>query len=261
GRDDPREALAEWMTSPANEYFAQVQVNRVWAQLMGRGIVDPVDDLRSTNPPSNDKLLVELAECFRATGFDQKALIKTISLSHAYSLSSTPNETNQGDRLNYSRHYRHRLRGEVLLDSVAMVTETPETFSALAPGSRANQVWTHRIDSVFLDTFGRPDENKDPPCERVSDSSVTQTLHLMNSRKLDGRVRSDSGRAARLANSDMKASAIVEELYLATFSRRPTTQEAAYAEQLVSAAGDDRRPVIEDILWAMLNSPEFVIQN
>lgn len=260
-RADPREALAEWMTSSENEYFAQVQVNRVWAQLMGRGIVDPVDDLRSTNPPSNAKLLDELARHFQATGYDQKALIKTIALSHVYGLSSVPNETNQGDRLNYSRHYRHRLRAEVLLDSVALVTETPESFSALAPGSRANQVWTHRIDSVFLDTFGRPDENKDPPCERVSDSSVTQTLHLMNSRKLDGRVRSDSGRAARLAKSDKTASAIVEELYLATFSRQPTAEERVYAEQLVDAAGDARRTVIEDILWAMMNSPEFVIQN
>jgi hypothetical protein len=258
---DPREALAEWMTSPDNEYFAQVQVNRVWAQLMGRGIVDPVDDLRSTNPASNAALLGELAKHFQTTGYDQKALIKRIALSQVYGLSSVPNETNQGDRLNYSRHYRHRLRAEVLLDSVALVTETPESFSALAPGSRANQVWTHRIDSVFLDTFGRPDENKDPPCERVSDSSVTQTLHLMNSRKLDGRVRSDSGRAARLAKTDMTAAEIVEELYLAAFSRRPTADERAYAEQLVTAAGDSRRAVIEDILWAMINSPEFVIQN
>ena len=258
---DPREALADWMTSPENEYFARVQVNRVWAQLMGRGIVDPVDDLRSTNPPSNAKLLDELARHFQETGFDQKALIKTIALSHVYGLSSVPNDSNRGDRLNYSRHYRHRLRAEVLLDSVALVTETPESFSGLAPGSRANQVWTHRIDSVFLDTFGRPDENKDPPCERVSDSSVTQTLHLMNSRRLDGRVRSDSGRAARLAKSDKTASAIVEELYLATFSRRPTAEESAYAEQLINAAGEDRRAVIEDILWAMMNSPEFVIQN
>lgn len=260
-RTDPREALAEWMTSPDNEYFAQVQVNRVWAQLMGRGIVDPVDDLRSTNPPSNAKLLGELAKHFQETHYDQKALIKTIALSQVYGLSSVPNETNQGDRLNYSRHYRHRLRAEVLLDSVALVTETADSFSALAPGSRANQVWTHRIDSVFLDTFGRPDENKDPPCERVSDSSVTQTLHLMNSRQLDNRVRSDAGRAARLAKSDKTSAEVVEELYLAMFSRRPTAEENVYAEQLLNAAGDNRRAVIEDLMWAMINSPEFIIQN
>lgn len=258
---DPREALADWVTSTENEYFAQVQVNRVWEQLMGRGIVDPVDDLRSTNPPSNPALLDALAKHFQDSGFDQKDLIKTIVLSNAYSFSSVPNETNAGDRLNYSRHYRHRLRAEVLAEAIAGVTETPESFSALAPESRANQVWTHRIESIFLDTFGRPDENKDPPCERVADSSVTQTLHLMNSREIDRRIRSDSGRAARLAASDMTASEIVTDLYLTIFSRRPGVEENRYAETLISQAGDNRRGVIEDVMWAMMNAPEFVIQN
>ncbi|WP_047816832.1 DUF1549 and DUF1553 domain-containing protein [Rhodopirellula islandica] len=281
---DPREALAEWMTSPDNDYFAQVQVNRVWAQLMGRGIVDPVDDLRSTNPPSNPALLDALAEHFQQSGFDQKDLIKTIVLSNVYSLSSVPNETNAADRLNYSRHYRHRLRAEVLAQAVADVTETSESFSALAPESRANQVWTHRIDSTFLDTFGRPDENKDPPCERIPDSSVTQTLHLMNARELDARVRSDSGRAARLANSDSSPADIVTDLYLAIFSRMPNDEERSYAETLIrdsskktaskedtaNQSGDKeqkettdegRRRVIEDLMWAMMNSPEFIIQN
>lgn len=258
---DPREALADWMTSTENQYFAKVQVNRVWARLMGRGIVDPVDDLRSTNPPSNPALLNALAAHFQQSGFNQKELIKTIVLSNVYSLSSLPNETNAGDRLNYSRHYRHRLRAEVLADSVADVTETAESFSGLAPESRSNQVWTHRIDSVFLDTFGRPDENKDPPCERIPDSSVTQTLHLMNSREIDGRIRSDSGRAARLAKSDLSSSDLVAELYLATFSRFPTDEESDYANRLILASGKDRRRVIEDLMWAMLNAPEFIIQN
>lgn len=258
---DPREALAKWMTSPENEYFAQVQVNRVWAQLMGRGIVDPVDDLRSTNPPSNPALLDALAADFQRSGYNQKELIKSIVLSNVYSLSSEPNKTNAADRLNYSRHYRHRLRAEVLADMVADVTETSQSFSALAPQSRANQIWTHRINSVFLDTFGRPDANKDPPCERIADSSVTQTLHLMNSLELDGRIRSDSGRAARLAKSDMSSAELVAELYLATFSRLPTADEQGYSEALISASGENRQSVIEDLMWAMINSPEFIIQN
>lgn len=258
---DPREALADWMTSTENDYFAKVQVNRVWALLMGRGIVDPVDDLRSTNPPSNPALLDELAKHFQRSGYDQKDLIKTIVLSNAYSTSSTPNETNKADGLNYSRHYRHRLRAEILADAVADVTETSVSFSALAPESKANQVWTHRIDSVFLDTFGRPDENKDPPCERVADSSVTQTLHLMNAREIDGRIRNDSGRAARLAGSDLSPVQIVDELYLTIFSRRPTADESQYAEKLITSAGDSRRAAIEDLMWAMINSPEFIIQN
>lgn len=258
---DPREALVDWMTSPENGYFARVQVNRVWAHLMGRGLVDPVDDLRSTNPASNPVLLDALAKHFQEHGFDQKDLIKTIVLSNVYSLSSVPNDTNSNDRLNYSRHYRQRLRAEVLADAVADVTETADSFSALAPESSANQVWTHRIDSVFLDTFGRPDENQDPPCERVTDSSVTQTLHLMNSRQIDGRIRSDSGRAARLAASDLSTRDIVFELYLTVFNRRPMPDELRYAEQLIVSAADNRRGVIEDLMWAMLNAPEFIIQN
>ncbi|WP_182869361.1 DUF1549 and DUF1553 domain-containing protein [Stieleria mannarensis] len=259
--DDPREALVDWMVSPENDYFAKVHVNRVWAQLMGRGIVDPVDDLRSTNPPSNPALLDALANHFQQSGYDQKDLIKTIVLSNVYSTSSTPNETNTGDRLNYSRHYRHRLRAEVLAEAVAGVTETTESFSALAPESRSNQVWTHRIGSVFLDTFGRPDPNQDPPCERVADSSVTQTLHLMNSRELDRRVRSDDGRAARLAAGKQSAAEVVTELYQAVFSRRPTAQEQQYCETQITSAGENRRGAIEDLMWAMMNAPEFVIQN
>ena len=258
---DPREALADWMTSDENEFFAKVQANRVWAQLMGRGFVDPVDDLRSTNPATNPDLLSALANHFRESNFDTKQLIKTIVLSNTYALSSTPNETNSGDRLNFSRHYRQRMRAEVLMNAVTSATETTETMEAMPPESRANQVWTHRIDSLFLDTFGRPNENQDPPCERVADSSVTQTLHLMNSRKLDGWVRRDEGRAARLAKSDQSPAQIVDELYLAVFSRRPTDAERTYAEDLISSAGDNRRSKIEDLMWAMMNSPEFTIQD
>ncbi|MGI9473118.1 MAG: DUF1549 and DUF1553 domain-containing protein [Rubripirellula sp.] len=258
--DDPREALADWMTSGNNDYFAKVQVNRLWAILMGRGIVEPVDDLRSTNPPTNPELLDALAVHFKDSEFDVKSLIRLIVLSRTYSHASKPSESNVSDRLNYSRHYRRRLRAEVLMDAVADVTETPSSLTGLPSGSRANQVWTHRVDSVFLDTFGRPNENQDPPCERTPDSTVTQALHLMNSRELDGRIRSDKSRAARLASSDMSSDAIVEELYLATYSRFPTDAEREYATKLLEAA-ENRRLVAEDLLWAMINSPEFSIQN
>ncbi|MCA9132845.1 MAG: DUF1553 domain-containing protein [Planctomycetales bacterium] len=258
---DPREALAAWITSPENDYFSQVQVNRVWATLMGRGLVEPVDDLRSTNPPSNPELLQALANHFRDSGYDTKGLLKTIALSRTYALSSMPTESNLGDRLNYSRHYRHRLRAEVLLDAITDVTETPANMSGMPFGSRANQIWTHRVGSMFLDTFGRPDENQDPPCERTSDSTVTQALHLMNSVELDARIRSNAGRAKRLAASSLEPAEIVRELYLAVFSRYPQAEELTYASELISQAGEDRRTVIEDLLWAMLNAPEFSIQN
>jgi len=223
--EDPRIALAKWMTSPGNDYFAQVQVNRIWAILMGRGFVEPVDDLRSTNPASNPGLLGALAEDFRASDFNLKSLLKRIVLSRVYSHSSVPNDSNVTDRLNYSRNYRRRLRAEVLMDAVADVTETTAKLTGLPKESRASQVWTTRVDSVFLDTFGRPNENQDPPCERTPDSTVTQSLHLMNSRELDGRVRNDSSRAARLAGSELKSEQIADDLYLSTFSRIPSGEE------------------------------------
>ena len=257
---DPRDALADWMTSGQNDYFAKVQVNRVWAILMGRGLVEPVDDLRSTNPPSNAELLDALASDFRDTGYDLKQLLKTITLSSVYAHGSVPTESNVSDRINYSRHYRHRLRAEVLMDAIADVTETPASMRGMPPESRAGQVWTTRVDSMFLDTFGRPNENQDPPCERTPDSTVTQSLHLMNSPQLDGRIRSDKGRAARLATSKMSAEAIVDELYLAVYSRYPTSSEREYAVGIVQPA-ENRRAVLEDLMWAMINSPEFSIQN
>ncbi len=263
---DPRAALADWMTAKDNDYFAAVQVNRLWAALMGRGLVDPVDDLRSTNPPSNPELLAALVQHFQDIDFDNKQLLKTIALSHVYSLSSLPNDSNVADRLNYSRHYRHRLRAEVLLDAIADITETPTSLTGMPDGSRANQVWTHRVNSFFLDTFGRPNENQDPPCERLPDSTVTQALHLMNSSDIDARIRSDSGRAARLAASDLTNVDIADHLYLTIYSRLPSEDERSYAvaalDQAVGdEAGKNRRGIIEDLMWAMLNTPEFSIQN
>ncbi len=188
---DRREALAAWIASDDNEYFAQVQVNRVWAELMGRGLVEPVDDLRATNPPTNGPLLEALAAEFRKQDYDLKKLIRVIATSHVYGLSSLPTERNRADTRNHSRHYRRRFSAEVLLDAAADVTSIPNNFSGMPPGSRANQIWTHRIDSLFLDTFGRPDANQDPPCERADDTTVTQALHLMNAPALHAKVTSD----------------------------------------------------------------------
>ncbi len=257
---DPRESLADWMTSRENDFFASVQVNRTWAILMGRGLVEPVDDLRTTNPPTNPKLLDALAKEFQSTGYDFKQLLKSIVLSRVYSHSSEPTPSNMSDRLNYSRHYRHRLRAEILMDALADATETSSALPAMPPESRANQVWTTRVPSIFLDTFGRPNENQDPPCERTPDSTVTQALHLMNSQQLEERVRNDQGRAARLAASALSPTEIVDELYLAIYSRHPTAQESQYASKLIESA-ENRRGVIEDLMWAMLNSPEFSILN
>ncbi len=258
---DPREALAAWITSRDNPFFAQVMVNRVWTDLMERGLVEPVDDLRSSNPPSNGPLLEALATDFRDNGYDLKKLLRRITTSHVYGLSSLPNDRNTVDTRNYSRHYRQRLRGEVLLDSISQITGTTDTFAAAAPGTRAKELWTVRIESLFLDAFGRPDENQDPPCERSSEPTVVQVLHLMNSENLFSKVTTDSGVAAQLAKTELAPAAIIENLYLSIYSRRPTEAESKTAVGLFEKEGANRRQVIEDLIWALLNTPEFVFKD
>jgi len=258
---DQREQLAEWVTDDDNPYFARVIVNRVWADLMGRGLVEPVDDLRATNPPSNGPLLDALAADFRKEKYDLKKLIRTILTSYAYGLSSVPNERNVADLRNGSRHYRQRLRAEVLLDAISDITQVPETFTAAAPGTRAMELWTVRTQSLFLDSFGRPDPNQDPPCERTSDTTVVQALHLMNAPGLHRKVTADSGRAAALAKSTKAPREIVEELYLLVYGRPPTNEERAECAKLFEKKDAPRRQVTEDLLWALLNTPEFIFKD
>ncbi len=257
-----REQLAAWLTSRDNSYFARVIVNRVWAQLMGIGLVDPVDDLRATNPPSNPRLLDALAADFAEHHYDLKHLLRTITSSHVYQLSSATNATNAIDNRNYSRHYRQRLKAEVLLQAITDITEVEERFSAMPLGSGPHELWTHRIPSVFLDTFGRPDPNQDPPCERLPGTTVTQTLHLMNSRQLHKKIAGSNGRIARLlTDSQMTATTLVEELYLACYSRLPTDDEL---KLLLPRFPRDRNTWSEpaqDLLWALLNTPEFLFKN
>jgi hypothetical protein len=258
---DPRAALADWATSPDNPYFAKVIVNRVWADLMGRGLVDPVDDLRATNPPTNGPLLDALAADFKANGYDLKKLVRAIVTSHVYGLSSLPGDRNVGDTRNYSRHYRQRLRAEVLLDAVTDVTGVPERFEGMPPGSRAVEAWTVRFPSAFLDSFGRPDPNQDPPCERTPDTTAVQALHLMNAPNLHRKVTADDGRAAALAASKKTAAEIVDELYLLTYCRVPTAEERAACVARFEKQGANRREAVEDLMWALVNTPEFVFKD
>lgn len=259
--DDPREALAAWVTGPDNPFFAKVIVNRVWADLMGRGIVEPIDDLRATNPPTNGPLLDALAADFRANGYDLKKLIRTIMSSYIYGLSSLPKDRNVGDLRNYSRHYRQRLRAEVLLDAVTDATGVRESFSAMPAGARAMELWTVRSQSVFLDSFGRPDPNQDPPCERTADTSVVQALHLMNAPGLHDKVTADNGRLAKLAAGPLTNAQVIDELYLIAYNRPPKDDERSGCLRFFDTPGAKRRQVIEDILWALINTPEFVFKD
>lgn len=269
--EDPRSVFVEWLTSTENDQMAKAAVNRIWGEIFGIGIVDPVDDLRATNPPSNPALLAALAAEFRRVGFDQKALLKTITMSSVYSLSSLPNETNVNDHRNFSRHYRQLARAEIVADAIADITGVPDEFDGMAPGGRSMQLWTVRSSSDMLDAFGRPDPNQDPPCERLPEATMGQALHLMNAPKIQAKLVSDLGLPARLAASDMTNAELVEELYLTVYSRFPTDDEHQRIDPLLPAvsttespapAGErPRRSVVEDLLWSLLNTPEFIYED
>jgi hypothetical protein len=260
-REDPRTALADWMTNPENPFFAKAAVNRVWAVFFGRGFVEPVDDFRISNPVAHEKLLTALASDFVNHGYDLKHVMRTIMNSRLYQLSATPNENNLHDTKNYSRSYRRRLPAEVLLDAVNDVTGTQDEFNGCPPGTRAIQTWSYKVRSHFMDAFGRPNSSTDCPCERDVKSSVVQSLHMMNSRALQDKLSSKEGRVKQLADGKATSEEIVTELYLSALNRFPTADELSAAVKVFSAEKATRQTATEDVLWALLNSPEFVFNH
>ena len=259
--EDPRAALAGWLTAPGNPFFARAAVNRLWAAFFGRGLVEPVDDFRISNPCVNPALLSALAQEFVQHGYDLKHLMRTIMASRLYQLSSVPNERNLADTRHFARSYRRRLPAEVLLDAVNDATGIPDSFAAMPPGTRAMQAWSYKIDSHFLDAFGRPNASSDCPCERDLQLSVVQSLHLMNAKGLQGKLSHPEGRARQLAESSRTPAAIVDELYLLTLNRPPTERERKAALEAFAAPGASRQTATEDIFWALLNSAEFVFNH
>src|SRR5207248_6504555 len=199
--DDPRHALVDWMASPENRFFAPALVNRYWKHFFGRGLVDPEDDMRETNPATNPELLEALAKHFVASKFDLKDLVRTICRSTTYQLSSIPNQYNAADKHHYSRYYPKRLAAEVLYDSVQQITKSSSAFARLPAGTRAVQLPDNSFNaaSYFLTVFGRPDSSSACECERSMDASLAQSLHLFNSKEIGEKLTSASGRAALLA--------------------------------------------------------------
>lgn len=258
---DPRGALADWMTDARNPFFARAVANRVWAAFFGRGIVDPVDDFRISNPPTNPALLDELARELVRQHFDLKALMRTILRSHLYQLSTVPNEFNLADTHNFSRSYRRRLPAEVLTDALVDVTGVPDVYAGMPPGSRAIQAWNYKIDSQTMDAFGRPNPSSACPCERDLRPSIVQSLHLMNSRLLQAKFTSSSGRTQLLANGPLTPEEIVTELYFTCYGRPPASQELEIATGAFRAEGATRRSATEDVHWSLLNSAEFVFNH
>lgn len=261
--DDPidrRRALAAWMTAKENPLFARNLANRYWGYLMGRGIVDPVDDMRVTNPPSNPELLDALAKELVSNGYDVKKLLRQIMTSETYQLSSNPTPENRQDEVFYTKYAVKRMAAEELLDAVNFATGTTEKFPNLPAGMRAVQLPDPNVQNYFLDTFGRPPRQITCECERSAEPNMAQALHLMNSDFVQNKVASGSGRVAKLLAAKKSDEEIVEELYLVTLSRQPRPEEATRA-QLSILQAPNRKEGCEDLLWALLNSREFMFKH
>jgi len=252
---DRREHLADWLTSADNPYFARATVNRVWAALMGRGLVNPVDDLRATNPSSHPDLMMALTEDFISSGFDIRHLIRTILLSTTYQLSSEANSNNQDDNSLYSHHLTRRLPAEVILDIVSQVTGVPEEFAGYPEGTRALQLRETRVESYFLDAFGRPPRATPNSSERTNSASLSQVLHLVNGDTLNRKLMRRGGSVDQMLEQ-ANQSEFLEQLYRTFFSRFPTPGEKSKLAEYLGT--DPARDQVEDVLWAMLTSREFL---
>ena len=257
---DRREALAEWLTSPRNPFFARTLVNRLWRHFMGRGLVEPVDDMRATNPPSNEPLLEWLAEEFMRNGFDIRRIMRTIMLSEAYQRSAEPVKGNERDARYHSVYPFKRLRAEQLMDALTSVIGSGEKFEGFPPGFRASELPVTTVPSYFLDLFGRPARSITCECERGDEANLGQILHLMNNSGINARIGSKDGRIAKLIESRRSNPQVVEELYLAAFARYPTGSEAKERASALDKA-KDRKQAAEDLLWALVNSKEFLFNH
>ncbi len=271
--DDPndrRVVLANWLTSPENPYFARSIVNRIWANFFGVGLVDPVDDLRMTNPSSNEKLLSAAAKFLAGQEFDLKALMRAILQSETYQCSSTALPENAADTRFYSRYYPRRLMAEVLLDAISQVTGVPTEFKgekvyggptplSYPVGWRALQLPDSRTDSYFLKAFGRPEREKTCACERTAEPNVAQMLHIANGDTLNKKLMAKENAISKQLAGKMQPEQIVEEAYLSSFSRYPTNVEKEKILQVLNGAKEgQQRPLIEDLYWALLSTKEFL---
>jgi hypothetical protein len=257
---DRRVRLASWLASPGNPFFAKSLVNRIWFHLIGRGIVEPVDDFRDSNPSSNDALLEGLTADFVKNGYDLKKLIRSILHSRTYQLSAATNPLNADDGLYFSHAQTRLLPAEVLLDAISTVTATTTSFDGLPQGARATQIPDGKMENPFLKTFGRPARELACECERESDSNLSQALQLIGGATVNGKLRDDNGRMARLAKAGRSPEQVTRELYMVALCRDPSPTELAAATKHLTAAKDFRQGV-EDLGWVLINSKEFLFRH
>jgi hypothetical protein len=260
--EDPRQLFADWLVSPKNPFFAKAVANRYWAHFFGKGIVDPLDDMRVTNPPSNPELLDALAASLVENKYSLKALVKTICKSRTYQLSSTPNEFNQSDKQSYARYYPKRLQSEVLFDAVCKLTDSPTQFAGLptdkfAP-NRAIMLPDESFTSYFLDVTGRPQRISACECERVNEASLAMSLHLLNSNEVQDKLARAGGRADAIAKDPRPDAEKIEDLFLLAIAKKPTKEQVDAALDHLAKQEKNKKQGYENILWALLNSKAFL---
>jgi len=255
---DRHKRLAAWITAPDNPFFARATVNRFWKHFFGRGIVHPVDDFRATNPPINEPLLDALAKDFAAKGYDVRQLIRAICNSRTYQLSDKTNAANENDTKNFSRFYSKRLGPEVLFDAIVTATGVPETFGMGAQARRATNLPDNSVGSYFLDVFGR--SRRLQVQERSDQTSMSQALHLMNGGTINDRITNPNGTVARILGGSLKSDEALDELYLSTLCRLPSPTEKQVAMKYIEGA-PTRKEGFEDLMWAIINSREFVFNH
>ena len=254
---DPRHKLIDWMVAEDNPFFAPALANRYWKHFFGRGLVDPEDDMRVTNPASNPALLQALGQHFIESGFDMKQLIRTICTSHTYQLSAMPNEWNQDDKQNFSRYFPKRLQAEVLLDAIDELTQSKTNFKTVPADSSAVSLPDNAFDSNFLKIFGRPDASSACECERSADANLAQSLHLLSSQELQQKIAGP--RTQRLADDKARShEEKIRELYLVSFSREPEPDELTIAVEHLNKYESDPKRAYADIIWTLMNTKEFL---
>jgi len=261
--EDPRHRLVDWMVDPTNPFFTKAVANRYFAHFFGKGLVDPVDDMRVTNPPSNPELLDALAQELIDAKFSLKHLVKVMCKSRTYQLSAVPNEFNKNDKKAFARYYPRRMAAEVLYDAVSQVTGSPAQFQGLptdkfAP-NRAIMLPDEAFPSYFLDVFGRPQRISACECERVSEANLAQSLLLLNSAEIQGKLARAGGRVDQLVKDPRPDAEKVEELFLWAFARRPTEAQLQFALGKIQDNSRNKRLVYEDIMWALINTKEFIL--